>query len=388
MIIHHGPEGSISLPLPLFLVVEDVGWWRGEDGSARQEPFRNRFGRRHCLADYQALVRLSRHLGMRIAIAMVLGEWDTTNLLREVTGATWMGRNWNNRRNQGPWLAEAADYLRDHRHHLEIALHGLCHEFWQDGIMQRSEFHDGNGRMRPGERVVEHLTACRQILEQHGFSDFPRLYVPPALNHSFGDGTASMQAILRSFGSEYVTTRFSRAHRYLPPVHEAMTWECGVILLERGLSPVAWDQRATVPDSLPDQPIVALHWVNLLHPDPARNSEIVDRWAGLIRATTDDFRRILAEDVADCWNQAAYYYLAACRTGDSGVTIDLHGIPQLAQLHGPVTLKIRKTGAATWHCSGARVVGDRSESDGTRIVRLLPEAGQRLITLQFIRPGR
>ncbi|MBE0582155.1 MAG: hypothetical protein IH612_00175, partial [Desulfofustis sp.] len=85
MIIYHGPEGSISLPLPLFLVVEDVGWWQGEDGSARGEPFRNRFPRRHCLADYQALVGLSKRLGMRIAIAMVLGEWDTTNLLSEVT---------------------------------------------------------------------------------------------------------------------------------------------------------------------------------------------------------------------------------------------------------------------------------------------------------------
>jgi hypothetical protein len=386
MIIHNGPEGSVSLPLPLFLVVEDVGWWQGEDGSVRQQPFRNRFPRRHCLADYQALVRLSKRLGMRIAIAMVLGEWDTTNLLKEVTGATWMGRNWDNRRNQGPWLAEAADYLRGHRDHLEIALHGLCHEFWQDGIMQRSEFHDDSGRMRPRDVVAQHLTACRRILEQHGFSSFPRLYVPPALNHSFGDGAMSMQAILRTFGIDFVTTRFARARQHRAPIHEAITGECGVILLERGRSPLAWDQSATVPASLPAQPIVALHWSNLLHPDAARSGEIVDRWAALVRATADDFLRMVAEDAADCWNQAAYYYLAACRAGDGGVIIDLHRLARLAPRRAPLTLKIRQPGATPWQCRGARVVAARTETDGTQIVRLLPETGQRLVCLQFNRP--
>jgi hypothetical protein len=49
----------VSLPMPIFLVVEDVGWWQGRDGSANNEPFRIGFTRRHCLADYQALGRLN-----------------------------------------------------------------------------------------------------------------------------------------------------------------------------------------------------------------------------------------------------------------------------------------------------------------------------------------
>jgi hypothetical protein len=62
---------TVSIPMPIFLVVEDVGWWQGKDGSAGNEPFRNGFPRRHCLADYQALVRLARRLKMRIALGMV-----------------------------------------------------------------------------------------------------------------------------------------------------------------------------------------------------------------------------------------------------------------------------------------------------------------------------
>lgn len=74
--------------MPIFLVVEDVGWWQGEDGSAHNEPYRNGFTRRHCLQDYRLFVRLARRLKMRIAIGMVLGEWDRHNLLKDVVGAT------------------------------------------------------------------------------------------------------------------------------------------------------------------------------------------------------------------------------------------------------------------------------------------------------------
>ena len=128
----------VSLPMPIFMVVEDVGWWQGGDGSANNEPFRNGFSRRHCLEDYRALARLAKRLKMRIAIGMVLGEWDRHNLLRNVVGATWMGSSWDNRSNCGPWLNEAAQFLRDNKDWLEIACHGLCHEFWRDGRMERS----------------------------------------------------------------------------------------------------------------------------------------------------------------------------------------------------------------------------------------------------------
>ena len=81
MIIFRDDQTTITLPLPLFVIVEDVGWWQGADDSAHSGPYRNRFPRRHCLADYEALVYLAESISMRIAIAMVIGEWDRTNLL-------------------------------------------------------------------------------------------------------------------------------------------------------------------------------------------------------------------------------------------------------------------------------------------------------------------
>ena len=139
---------EVFLPMPVFPVIEDVGWRQGQDGSAVQQPYRNAFPRYHCLADYQALVRLADRLGVRIGLGMVLCEWDRNNLLREIEGATWMGSHWNNQENLGPWLDEVAEYLRNQQGSLELGLHALCHEFWHEGKMERSEFHDRHGNMR------------------------------------------------------------------------------------------------------------------------------------------------------------------------------------------------------------------------------------------------
>lgn len=380
MIIYQSGDFTVSLPLPLFVVVEDVGWWQGEDGSAWNEPFRNRFSRRHCLADYQALKHLSEQLSMRIAVGMVLGEWDRTNLLREIAGATWMGRNWNNHLNQGPWLEEAARYIRDNEQHLELAVHGLCHEFWQEGNLQRSEFHDTDGRMRPKVDVIGHLQAYSQILKQNGFSEFPRLFIPPALNHSFGNGENSIQAILRDFGIEYVTTRFFKARQYTPPFHEKLTWECGVTLLERGISPVRWDEIAALPRLIETNPLLALHWGNLLHHDPNRNSEIVERWGNFILDQTAGLERVLAADVNDCWNQAAVFYLAHINTQERKVSIDLGDLPYLPNLNQAFSLKIQGKQSEKWQCTGARIVSVSTNRSGVT-VRLLPDPGNHRIEI-------
>ena len=75
---------TVTLPMPVFLVVEDVGWWEGVDGSAWQEPYRSNMARRHCLEDYQALVHLGERLSMRIGLGMVMCEWDRTNFLKNI----------------------------------------------------------------------------------------------------------------------------------------------------------------------------------------------------------------------------------------------------------------------------------------------------------------
>ncbi len=366
----------VSLPMPIFIVVEDVGWWRGEDGSSANQPYRNGFTRRHCLGDYQALVRLARRLKMRIAIGMVLGEWDRRNLLANVVGATWMGPSWDNRINQGPWLDEAGQFLRENEAWLEIACHGLCHEFWREGRMERSEFHDPKGQMRSPDIIRSHLDAFATLLEDNSLPDFPRIFLPPALLHSFGNGEASIQAILSDYGVRHVVTRFSRARRYAAPLHEQITWECGVGLLERGLAPVPWHEPAASPIWDFGNPILPLHWSNLLHPDPTESFMVVDGWAEMLEQRVHSMAWVLAPDFTSCWNQAAAFHLAKMTAEKGKITLDLRLLGEVPRFDGTILLKIRCPANRSWRCQGGQTLSIRTDSPGIQIVVLHCLPGQ------------
>lgn len=61
-----------TVPMPIQIVIDDVGWWTGEDGSKRQEPYRTGINRNHVPADYQAIVDLGVKLVVRPQAATIL----------------------------------------------------------------------------------------------------------------------------------------------------------------------------------------------------------------------------------------------------------------------------------------------------------------------------
>lgn len=373
---------EIFIPMPVFPVIEDVGWWQGQDSSAVQQPYRNAFPRRHCLADYQALVRLADRLGVRLALGMVLCEWDRSNVLKGIQGATWMGSQWNNQENMGPWLDEAAEYLRSQQGSLELGLHALCHEFWHEKKMERSEFHDRHGKMRSRQVIRAHLDAFGKILEQNGFSDFPRLFIPPALNHSFGNGRESIQALLHDYGIRHVVTRFSRAHWFSPPIHDKITWECGVGLLERGLAPVPWNRSACSPQWDFSGPILPLHWGNLLHPDPEQNCDIIDGWAEMLLAGTAAPESILADTYDTCWRQAAVFSFGRLSVAGEAVVVDLTPLPRdMPGRGGAFFLKMRGPQATKILAHGAQISSEHLADRGIATLRLLPDKARQRIEI-------
>lgn len=90
------------IPMPLQVVIDDVGWWSGNDGSMRQEPYRTGINRNYVPADYKAIVDLGRALDIRPQAALVLCEWDRENILKHLPTSTWMGSNWDNSKWVGP----------------------------------------------------------------------------------------------------------------------------------------------------------------------------------------------------------------------------------------------------------------------------------------------
>lgn len=60
--MQHFNINDFCLPLPLQIVIDDVGWWSGKDDSANNGPFRSGINRNHVPADYTALAELGKQL--------------------------------------------------------------------------------------------------------------------------------------------------------------------------------------------------------------------------------------------------------------------------------------------------------------------------------------
>lgn len=365
-----------AIPLPLQIVIDDVGWWSGEDGSARHEPYRTGIGRHHVAADYEALAALGQGLGMRPMVAFVAAEWDREDLLRELPSSTWMGERWDNRQWVGPWLEESADILRRHRDHLELALHGLAHEYWHDGRLERTEFHDRDGNLRRRDEVVRHLEYFGRLLEQNGLGPFPVSFVPPASNHSFGLGEVGMQAVLRDFGVRFVTTRFASCRRAAPFQNPWIASECGVALVERASLAAGWQDLDPRPNFAFDQPTCALHWPNILHPDPRRNLEVVGRWVEHLRPFGQRLDGMLAADTKSGWTQTAYYSLADVTEAAGGFEIDVAAVQAVSTpaFDLAFTFKVEAPPAVRWSVAGGILrAAEFDPQTNHHVLRLEPE---------------
>jgi hypothetical protein len=375
---------KITIPMPLQIVIEDAGWWSGTDGSSQNQPFRTAMGRRHVPEDYEAIAALGRKLGMRPLAAMVLCEWDQKNILKEIPSATWMGREWDNAENMGPWLERASDIIRRNSRHLEVGLHGVGHEYWGGGKLSRSEFHDDRGIMRPD--VARHLDYFGTLMEQNNLGPFPQAFVPPALHHSFGAGKRGIQGLLETFGITYVSTRFKKARAFSPPKYQRLTWECGVLLMERGETQVPWHRISAPPDLSGHGPLLNLHWANLLHADPLRNMEVVDPWVDALKPYQKSYQWMLAPDTPACWTQFAYNELTVITPWENGFQLDIKKIAELPlkALTGHVTLHIKDTNNASWDIRNGTLLSN-SRADTFHALKIQPNKNSHTL---FIRPKR
>ena len=80
-----------------------------------------------------------------------------------------------------------------------------------------------------------------------------------------------------------------------------------------------------------------------------------------------------AADADDCWRQAAVRYLGRFRPGRRPVIIDRRDLTPFSSLNGQFSLKIRAKSPGGWRCSGARIIGRRTDEGGITTVKVQPE---------------
>ncbi len=316
---------QVFIPMPIQVVIDDVGWWSGEDGSKQQEPYRTGINRNHVPADYQAIVELGKSLGIRPQAATILCEWDKENILSQIPTSTWMGEKWNNSKNVGPWMEEAAEIIRNNQDHYELTLHGVGHEYWENGIFTRAEWTDSNGQMRPADQVKKHLDYYQKLMEQHSLGPFPKSFVPAAFRHSYGpsEGRAiSLAGLLQQKGINYINTPFESMYNSNRVQYSLFGLDDGVMTVDRGSDEFQWTAFPGNPSKKLTGPTCGMHWPNLLHPDPDRNSEVVQNWVDYLKPYNENKETLLAPDSVVFQHQIMHHVLTNIKAKENVISLD------------------------------------------------------------------
>lgn len=330
------------IPLPLQIVIDDVGWWQGS-GGAGQEPFRTGMPRRHHPADLLPLAELGRRLGVRPQIALVLAEWDLDGSLRQLPEATWLGSNWRGQPENADDCAQAAELLRQNRPFLEITLHGLGHEYWMpDGQRTRAEWYGNDGTPRPHHQIRQHLDFYAALLERHGLGPLPDAFVPCAFCYAFGRGEDELAGILHAYGIRRISTPFARMHRHRPTEGRLFGLDAGVVVTDRDTNPVPWNQLGVQPEQLLQLgSTLGLHWPNLLQLIPAETTPDVQTVAEAVKKTGRCRGRTLAPTSAWHQTQLLYHELTRVLPADGGVILDFRQFLRLSGKHPQHGLEVQ-----------------------------------------------
>ena len=347
---------DVTIPRPVQLVIDDVGWREGWDISQHGGPFRAGVDRLLGPNDYAAVADLGTALDIRPQCALVLCEWDRDNVCARVPTATQQGSAWDNASRVGDWAERAAGVFRDRAANIELAMHGVGHEHWEDGVRTRAEWHGATPEQRWRPTVLQaHADCFRTILTQyeldpgHGVS-LPPSFVPCAFRYYWDpDDPESTGAFMQRCGVRFASTPFrSCCFVGRPPEKQDGGLEHGLLLLDRGNTGVPWHVHATVPNELPDNSICGVHWPNLLARDPGANSEPVTMWIDYLQRIRRRPGCLLARSMAQTCSQWLYHSFATIRPdGPDAALIDTSAIPATAReqdLLLPMTVEVGARG--------------------------------------------
>lgn len=309
---------QILIPASFMIVVDDLG--------KMDMPLEHGDGRRHCVADYEAIIEMGKRLGMRIKCGFILKEWDRKNLLKKVRGASRYGPLWDNSSRLEPSIDEMCRVINDGRDHIEISLHGLSHYLWsEDGVKLGPEFYQRDGdrlKMTSPDMVREHLDAFYEILDQNNLKGDIKSFIPPCFSYTYSPGKDHLSAILKEYGILYISTIFKSMDCTLDEKPIDVGVENGIINVDRTPGFIRWFAvDAKTPKEF-KKSYFGLHFANILHQDPRRNGEVIDRWVEYFEMYKNRFDVLPAKNNDEASNQALYRRFTTIKQQDGDVILD------------------------------------------------------------------
>lgn len=383
-------NGYVTIPAALQLILDDVGWFIGENGKGRRnDPSRTGLPRRHVLADYVMLEELGRRIGQKIHGMFVIGEWDRWGLLANVPHSNRLGSAWTGSPVLNiPEAEEIRDYVNS-ASHLELGLHGLLHDVWTDGtdpggaeFFPPKDFIPGAPQqMAPPAYIRAHFDTFFELYNRWGFKGEIRSFVSPC-GESGWHLKNELQPILKEYGIRYWAN-----HTYLPNP-AGSTVHSGVIFSRKEIPLAHWAAYDIDPDRLPvydpaKAGIIGGHWPNLLRWDPENNPERLDRWAAWFFRLSEVFGMMLSKDIGFAHHQQLYRNTALLTETGSDVVIDLSAADASApaDMYEPVYVSVKKQKSVTGCIGGSLALYEEKRDFFTYKVDRTPGVAALRLTL-------
>ncbi len=312
------------VPMPLQIVVDDVGWFNGEDDRKGGGPSRTGMPRRHVAEDVRALNLLGESLGMKINCAFVVGEWDPDNRLREIPHLSKYGDAWDNASHlDKDEMARMVEAINESPY-VEVALHGLLHGYYMDGVDNHdmSDYYYKINKeliMTDEGEIRRRIEKFKEILDFYGVKKELVSYVPP----SFAVRLGELSRIMADYGFKYSSTIFrTMVCDGEKPVCAGV--ENGIVTVDRINNLIPWNEHESGFEDLPlVNGVFGAHWPNFLHLDASRSGEVIDRAVKYFKRCAERFGTVMSRGIEFCAVQSIYNRFAKLSGERCNVSLDL-----------------------------------------------------------------
>ena len=334
---------KIKIPVALQIVMDDMGWHKGENGLKDGRSARTGINRDHEVEDYIVLNEIGKKIDMHFMCGFTIGELDKDNVLRGMKHATLDEEGWDR--------ASEIDYEKtqkffeaiENSEYIDLAFHGTMHGYWENGdnFGNPREFYsfdlpEGATERRvdypvvpvSAEYVDEHLDAWFKIYNSWGFTKKVETIISPASLYKDKWIVDSYAEKAKKYGIKY--------WKNLWVEHNCLTENFkGIIFLNAQGELVDWNHYDVEPlkdasvkefnedGKYPIYSVLGCHWANFVHSDPKDNLKYVDQWAEFFLKQKKIFGRMLSKNMAFACHQAQYHVHTKMNFENNVLTLDV-----------------------------------------------------------------
>ena len=321
----------MTIPRPLHIVIDDLGWFCSTDDRKQGGPSRTGVTRRHCYKDYLAVNYLGEKLGMKISCAFVLGEWDPDNRLLSVKHLSRYGDGWNNAAYIDLCeMQKCADAINASPY-IDFTVHGLLHGYYMDGTDNKDDsdyYYKVNKEviMVPEEEVRHRLDSFFDLVKHYGIKKEINAFVPPTFTYRVDE----ISKILADYGIKYVSTIFRCMKSDEEAPSMVIVEKNGIVNVDRNNNYIPWNVYGCDFSKVPDDVsgIFGIHWPNVLDEDADKSLAVCDKIAEYFEERSQSFGTILSKDIRFCASQLLFCKYAEIDEKDGVTTVDISRVPR------------------------------------------------------------